>query len=262
MKFFMILNISLFIIKIDSLTIQGSFCYGCNLAGSDINEIPNISIDDCLSECIKEISCTYFSFLKSNNNCWLKNKPDVNFSQFSNDGNFISGIVERSIRCSNTQDFTPNPLNCSLYYRCFSGFLQLMGCLNGMYFDPFRKTCSIDSTCSYVCKNNQEVTGIFYNNNEYYNCVSGKIEKCKNGGKFDIANQKCSKNIFQIKYTSGNFGLIESANIRSKVMSCLAWCMEDIRCKMVSFKYHSCQKFDLINNNFFLNISLVYFKLF
>ncbi|CAF1032466.1 unnamed protein product [Brachionus calyciflorus] len=253
-----------FLKSIDSYTIHISFCNGCDLGGYDITEFPSTGLDDCWNGCLSNPSCTFFAFLKLNNNCWLKNKPDIDFSQFNDDINYVSGIVDRSKSCSAIEDFSPNHYNCTLYYRCFAGFLQHLGCLNGKYFDPILKTCTLNSTCPYVCKNNQDLVGIINKNNEYYNCLTQKIETCKSSGRFDIIQKKCigmNKNIFKNKQTSGNYGLIESTNFKSKFL-CFAWCMNDSNCKMVLYKNFSCQKFDVTNNNFMLNGSLVYYPQF
>ncbi|CAF0824840.1 unnamed protein product [Brachionus calyciflorus] len=263
MKLIMVLSVVAFLIKKKSCyTIHGSFCDGCNLGGGDISNFLSTSFEDCWNSCLNNPSCNFFAFSKITNNCWLKYSVVTDFSLFSDFSENMCGIVDRSKNCSTIDDFTPNPNNCTLYYRCFSGFLQHLGCLNGKYFDPILKTCTLNSTCSYVCQKNQDLVGIINKNNEYFSCLAQKIETCWENSRFDTVKKNCflhvNINIFKIKQTSGNYGLIESANFKSKFL-CFGWCMKDSNCKMAIFKSFSCEKFDETNYNFMLNGSLVYY---
>ena len=150
MKFELMIYLGLVLFeKINNIIIYGSFCDYCDFGGHDMTNIQSSDFEDCWTSCLNNTSCTLFSFLKSEKWCWLKKKANVSFNLFSNHNNVMCGIVDRSKSCLAVEDFTPNTNNCTLYYRCFSGFLQHLGCLNGKYFDPILKTCTTNSTCSY-----------------------------------------------------------------------------------------------------------------
>ncbi|CAF0762983.1 unnamed protein product [Brachionus calyciflorus] len=253
--------------KIISFAIHGSFCDNCDFGHYDIDFAQNMQFEDCWISCLNNINCTHFAYSKVEKFCWLKNKVNVSFSFFYDHSLNMCGIIDRSTICSPTEDFTPNPNNCILYYRCFARFLQVLGCQKGMYFDPFLKACTINSTCSYACKNEKELVGIINNNtnsNEFYNCITQKIETCKWNGRFDIIKKECTNfvtsKVYKMQYASGDYGLIGSANFNFKLL-CLVWCLKDSNCKMVLFidKY-LCHKFELAKDNFQLKSSFGYFQ--
>ncbi|CAF0871719.1 unnamed protein product [Brachionus calyciflorus] len=180
--------------SINCIAIYGDFCDNCDLIGNDIQQISSTGLEDCWSRCLNNPNCNHFLFSKISYGCWLKNKANIDFSSMNVNNGAIAGIIKRSKNCTNANDFTPNPLNCTLYHRCLSGYLQNFGCLNNLFFDSVTKTCNLNSTCFYGCKNNMDTVGILSNeavSNDYFNCATKSIEKCVVGFIFDLKEKKC-----------------------------------------------------------------------
>ncbi|CAF1083125.1 unnamed protein product [Brachionus calyciflorus] len=262
MKFKLMIYIGLVLFeKINSIIIYGSFCDYCDFGGDDMTNFRSSDFEDCWIN----TSCTLFSFLKSDNRCWLKNTVNASFNLFNHHREVMCGKVDRTKNCLAVEDLTPDCNNCTLYYRCFTGFLQHLGCLNGMYFDPILKNCTINSTCTYACKSEKDLVGIINNtnSNEFYNCMTQKIETCKSNGRFDIIKKECThfstSKVFKKLVTSGNYGSIGSANFNFKYL-CLAWCLKDSNCKMVIFEKFLCRKYELNSGSSYLEDSLGYLQ--
>ncbi|CAF1090875.1 unnamed protein product [Brachionus calyciflorus] len=268
MEFYQMFVLGLTLIQsINCLVYYGNFCDDCDIIGNDIQVLTSSDFDDCWTKCLNNPNCNHLSFLKSNKNCFLKYKSQISLSQAYFKSGLFSAIMDRSKNCTNANDYTPNPLNCTFYYRCLGGYLQTLGCQNNLFFDPVSKTCSQNSTCSYGCTNSKDnvaVLGLQNFSNEYFNCSSKTIQKCTRGFIFDIKEKKCKNenlinNIFTIKKITGSFTLIESVSLKD-IFSCCTWCLLDFKCDMVAYDNFLCQKIAFVENNFLINDSLIYIK--
>ncbi|CAF1046842.1 unnamed protein product [Brachionus calyciflorus] len=265
MKFYLILNFTLFFFKfINCFVIYGDFCDNCDLVGNNIQDFGGSSLEACWTSCLNKPNCNHFAFDKSNNYCWLKNKPNISFSELNFHNGIMVGIMNRSKNCTNDDDYRSNPLNCTLYHRCLSGYLQTFGCLNSEFFDHVTKTCNQNSTC---CTTSKDIVGVQSNktvSSEYFSCATKTIQECKFGFIFDLKKKKCisgslMSNTFLMKKISGNFSLIESAILKNYLICCL-WCLLDLECEIVIFNTFECQKISITENNFLVNDSLIYIK--
>ncbi|RNA07656.1 chondroitin proteoglycan 2-like [Brachionus plicatilis] len=101
--------------------------------------------------------------------------------------------------CQYTDDLTQVPNDCSKYYTCRNGVLNIETCPEGYFFDASFKACnlkSLVSTCqpSRQCSSGDNLTQVPGNCNQYFRCINNALqtEYCPNGYFFDSNLRACN----------------------------------------------------------------------
>ena len=125
----------------------GQYGYYCEFLYYNIKSQVVSNFEDCWINCFINPNCTHYTYRLSTGLCDLKRLDGISRGMATGSTGRICGIANRTKKCWEMSDYSPEPSSCGLYYRCVNGYYNLVGCLDNLLFDPFTRQCNNYSAC-------------------------------------------------------------------------------------------------------------------